>query len=85
MKDSFEQAITSNSFKAPDPAPGSFVSKTEVKQPIDNQPPVLSSTDQSFTTTAGTALTLVNVTATDAKDGAITVIQSGDAVDFNQA
>jgi len=45
--------------------------------------PVLSSTTQTFTTTSGTPLTLVTVTANDAVDGAITVVQSGDTVNFN--
>ena len=84
MKDSFEQAITTNSFKAASLAPGSFVSKTEVKQPIDNQPPVLSSTDKSFTTTVGTPLSLVAVTASDNHDKTVEVKQSG-TVDFDKA
>lgn len=49
----------------------------------DTQAPTLSSTTQTFTTTAGTALTLVTVTATDTVDGSVTVVQSGQTVDFN--
>ena len=49
----------------------------------DTQAPTLSSTTQTFTTTAGTALTLVTVTATDTVDGNVTVVQSGQTVDFN--
>ena len=56
-----------------------------VNEVPDTTAPVLNSTDQTFTTTAGTALTLVNVTATDAKDGTITVTQSGDTVNFDKA
>ena len=49
----------------------------------DTNAPTLSSTTQSFTTTVGTALTLVTVTATDTVDGSVTVVQSGDTVNYN--
>ncbi|MDD2871938.1 MAG: DUF5011 domain-containing protein, partial [Candidatus Gracilibacteria bacterium] len=48
----------------------------------DTTAPVLSSTNQTFTTTAGTPLTLATVTANDAVDGSVTVTQTG-TVDFN--
>jgi hypothetical protein len=51
----------------------------------DTTAPVLDSTSQTFTTTVGTPLILQTVTATDAVDGSVTVVQSGDTVDFNTA
>lgn len=54
---------------------------TILNSTADSTPPVLSSTTQSFSTPAGTPLTLVNVTATDAVDGAVAVTQTG-TVDF---
>lgn len=51
---------------------------------MDTTPPVLSSSDKTFTTTVGTPLTLETVTASDNKDGSVTVNQTGN-VDFNTA
>ena len=45
--------------------------------------PVLTFGDQTFTTTAGVALVLADVTAIDNLDGVIPVVISGDVVDFN--
>jgi len=51
----------------------------------DTTAPTLSSTTQTYTTTVGTALTLQTVTATDDTDSSVSVVQSGDTVDFNSA
>lgn len=50
--------------------------------PPDIIAPVLSSSSQTFMTTIGNDLTLETVTATDEKDGNVTVVQSG-TVDFD--
>ena len=51
----------------------------------DVEAPVLNSTNQTFTTTVWTPLTLVNVEATDNVDWSVTVVQGWDTVDFNTA
>ena len=52
--------------------------------PTDTTAPILSSTNKSFTTTAGTPLTLETVTASDNKNGDLVVTQTG-TVNFNVA
>lgn len=49
----------------------------------DTEAPLLSSTNQTYTTTEWTSLTLQTVTATDNADGTVTVVQSWDTVDFD--
>ncbi|MBS9782290.1 MAG: hypothetical protein KGV43_00600 [Arcobacter sp.] len=52
---------------------------------LDNTAPVLSSTNKTFTTTVGTPLEFVDVTANDDVDGVVDVVKDGeDRVNFNK-
>lgn len=61
------------------------VVRTVTPTPEDTQAPVLSSTNQTFTSSVWTTIVLETVTATDNIDGAVTVVQTWDTPDSTTA